>query len=91
MKWFEALSDADLAARFENLVPDDKRGMQKTCAFEVLVFHTRVEWEQCDTEKEYKTKIFAKFRCYDHAERYAQSLLLLGPSVTYYHKVLLRV
>jgi len=73
--------------RLTILVPPHERALRKKCDYEVLVFTTSVEWDNCTTEHSFKRNIVAKFRCYDDAEYYAQSLLLNN---IYCHKVLIR-
>ena len=77
-----------MSERFENLVPAEKRNcLAKGLDYEVLLFATKVEWESCETEKELKKRIWAKFRDYDAAVAYAGRVMAGN---THYHKVLLR-
>ena len=71
-----------------NLVPKDKVDcLAKKLDYEVLGFYTQFEFETCETEKEMKKHIMAKFRAYDDALDYANRLL---KARVYYDKVILR-
>ena len=60
---------------FENLVPPIKRDhLSNRCEYEVLVYHTKVGWESCNTEAEHKKRIWAKMRDYWAAYNYAVEL-----------------
>lgn len=66
-----------VADRFQNLVSNEKKARYlPTPGYEVLVFHTKIEYELCNDEKEFKKKIVAKFRDYGHAHAYAHFLLV---------------
>lgn len=80
------INDEELS-RLDVLVPPQERTVRKKCDYEVLAFVTEHEWDTCNLESEMKKRIRAKFREYDHAEEYAQKLLIRSP---YYHKVILR-
>ena len=71
----------------ENLVPLHLVGtMQKRTAFEVLLFYTQNEYQECQTEADFKKAIYAKFRDYQEALDYARK----QARNTCYYKVILR-
>lgn len=73
--------------RLTILVQPNERRLEKRTAYEILVFITETEWNNCQDEKEMKKRIFAKFRSYNDAEEYGQKLILNNLA---YFKVLLR-
>jgi len=67
-----------------NLVPREKRdgwARPGKTPYEVLVFHTDLEYERTESEPEMKKRIVAKFRGYWEALLYAQQQALCPPNV----------
>ena len=69
-----------------NLVPPAKQDhLAKKLEYEVLVFYTKLEYETCELESEFKKKIFAKFRDYNYAMEFANRIKFKG-----YHLIMVR-